>query len=1237
MKTGAFSSESKNNSFEEDNVKISDLNNIEIEDNNNEKKKNNNKNKNSLIQKAEENIKKTYDIMKKNNLNAHLYDHNKNNKKNNHQNNSSNKNNQIKKNNNQNIDDKNIKQSKNQIKEISSLDSKNKNLETKSNTLPQASLQQSNINSINPELNIGLSKNINEEIEDLKKDNLKEKNEETKKNDERSLSENENNILNHTSDYQFEPDDLETYNEIFEGFAKFLKLVNGKNILNQLINYYENTYKKYAIGFQSLIILCKSSPFNALRFYEHFLFYSAAFRQMFLPYIRNAFNKLRLYCFNQQRFSVMDIILEQIYKIIFFQKLANYINAKEEYEKIKYRQEQEYKNYLNNDLIDEEEEDLYIKEKNKKKEEKGKNIPTKEMEIKLKNLINTFENPIRAYVLNKLFEEAYSELNDNRNFDNEYERGIIRNNSEYSENSLSSKKNHTYVYESFDEKNSILLYPNSEDSDRLHRVYKLIEMQNEGLDNSNNISREIDLDIFRKNNFSDEKKKNNDEEESNELNNELNNLSPVQNKGIQIKDNKENKNQKKEKEKEQNKDISENNLIKTPKEDNLLEIDLPKENKQEKKNLKEYETNKSKKPENLKEKFKEPDDQKIKNENSNKIQTKIDFESPKNTLENKNSENTSKNINNELDISAEKEDLNGIDWEYTISGNKSSSERDKNNKIVNNAINKDKLNKEDIQKNEPLKDENEDNKNNDSYDYDFKFDDKDLDYDKSDDNIINEIKNDEKEKNTSESKSRNILEDENPNEIQEVINDDSNHKKDEININNREPNKKDNLDKGKISNDKTNINPIDLSNSFKLRDSSSSFPNNRYENLKEPLTEKNKEEEIQIEKHDDKYIPLNLPKMTNKEEKKLVDDLTEQILKNLINNEIKEQKPLLPKKKQNIPISISNSMSNSVIKSQIVQDSTNISVFSNPNDISSLSNSTFMRPITEIQSDKELNLYNDKIAPRLIKKISKEIDSNYDQIINNLKQPFKVDETKLMNGIMLKDEKILSNPNSIYINKDLEKKNYINKEKIIKEFQPLNEKLRKENNNEDENYIISDNILNECLIDTANELIEKERKYGKIGEPFKWSIRNREVSYKYNNDDNSKKKFTQKISKNLRNLTKFKMALIADNYDYIEPDLITSDRDKKFFKSISQELKDEEDEWKMFESEETQIKLILSKIIMDQLLNEVVEILEHVQYSRKDPAKYQSKSIYACEDIPRLSFQNTTENNNDDNNDNMNQ
>ena len=45
---------------------------------------------------------------------------------------------------------------------------------------------------------------------------------------------------------------------------------------------------------------------------------------------------------------------------------------------------------------------------------------------------------------------------------------------------------------------------------------------------------------------------------------------------------------------------------------------------------------------------------------------------------------------------------------------------------------------------------------------------------------------------------------------------------------------------------------------------------------------------------------------------------------------------------------------------------------------------------------------------------------------------------------------------------------------------------------------------------------------------------------------------------------------------------------------------------------------------MDQLYNENIEILEHIQFSRNRPDLYQNKSIYACEEIPKLSFQQTT-------------
>ena len=66
-----------------------------------------------------------------------------------------------------------------------------------------------------------------------------------------------------------------------------------------------------------------------------------------------------------------------------------------------------------------------------------------------------------------------------------------------------------------------------------------------------------------------------------------------------------------------------------------------------------------------------------------------------------------------------------------------------------------------------------------------------------------------------------------------------------------------------------------------------------------------------------------------------------------------------------------------------------------------------------------------------------------------------------------------------------------------------------------------------------------------------------------------------------------------------------------------------EELWKNYEFEETQVKLELSELVLEQLLNEIVEIFEHIHNARKKPDLYQYKSIYACEEIPRLPFQQT--------------
>ena len=118
-------------------------------------------------------------------------------------------------------------------------------------------------------------------------------------------------------------------------------------------------------------------------------------------------------------------------------------------------------------------------------------------------------------------------------------------------------------------------------------------------------------------------------------------------------------------------------------------------------------------------------------------------------------------------------------------------------------------------------------------------------------------------------------------------------------------------------------------------------------------------------------------------------------------------------------------------------------------------------------------------------------------------------------------------------------------------------------------------------------------------------------------------------------MTHFLSLKLGSQSDAVDTEQLSQERELKFINSIKEELDEDNEEWKVFETEETLIQLIMSKIIMGQLLNEVVEILEHIRLSRKYPLRYQNKSIYACEDIPHLTIQSTTNTNED--NDSINQ
>ena len=150
--------------------------------------------------------------------------------------------------------------------------------------------------------------------------------------------------------------------------------------------------------------------------------------------------------------------------------------------------------------------------------------------------------------------------------------------------------------------------------------------------------------------------------------------------------------------------------------------------------------------------------------------------------------------------------------------------------------------------------------------------------------------------------------------------------------------------------------------------------------------------------------------------------------------------------------------------------------------------------------------------------------------------------------------------------------------------------------------------------------------YGNIGEPLIWSMRNRKLEYKYQNTKLFKNLFISDIINELKKIFFSKIGEVIENTENLNISQFSKERDIKFNENIREDLK-KENEFDELDEQETIIKLMIDKVIMNQLINEVIEILEHIRYSRSEPEKYNYKSIFSCDNIPLLSFQNISNKN----------
>ena len=279
--------------------------------------------------------------------------------------------------------------------------------------------------------------------------------------------------------------------------------------------------------------------------------------------------------------------------------------------------------------------------------------------------------------------------------------------------------------------------------------------------------------------------------------------------------------------------------------------------------------------------------------------------------------------------------------------------------------------------------------------------------------------------------------------------------------------------------------------------------------------------------------------------------------------------------------------------------------------------SEFNKTIKERKNSLESNLYNNYIIDKLILLICKEIKQNYSRIYDNISIPYQANYEQVIVASYLQDNELLNNSyKELKVKEDL--KNIINKKKIIEKFNSVNKKIRQLKGLEEN--ISFDNIINECILDATIEIINKERPYGESGEPFPFSKREREICFKYNKND--PKPLMKHVYKSLKKMLFEKGNLIKENSPIF-------DKNDPFLMNIFKKEMESENIWNELEIQEEQVKSIASNVIFDQLINEVIEILEHVQLNRKKPELYQNKSIYACDEIPRLSFQMISSNTDD--------
>ena len=1040
------------------------------------------------------------------------------------------------------------------------------------------------------------TENLEKKIEKLKDINLENINNNNNTTSDANTKEKNLPSLPHSFSNNSNPNkkvDIEIQPYVILNLVEIIRLIFQRKVFFRLYQLYINySYsKRYIIAFSFFVAICKQFPFKAIEGYCNYKTYYYAFRQLLRPFIRKNFKRFLNNCISITKIGYFVELLSRMFKFKTLELIYIYSQLKNEEENIQLKS-------------------MYSFVINKIKSF---------VQSILKEYFKDFCQRIKSNNKLKCKEKQKEKPNLNIDIDS---LDFIQF---YSKKKNKSTRINSFIYESFDSKSYYSIHPNSVDNDILHQFQNYLIDKNK-LNIKNN---KILKDTFLENQYSNKSQDNFNYHKRNNNKVKINFNFSHKNNDNTTKDNQNIK--KKENEFSQVNKNCDNNL------ENNMKIDY-----KEKENIGEKDNEQKIKIEKIK--IINNENQELNKNNKEQIKN-IENKENKNDIKEKN--NSSEKII-ESDISADKDISHNIIWEYNLSSPKINNEGNESN-----YLNKEE-NVEDEEKKKEKKEKEKEEKQKKEKEEKEKMEKEEKEKEEKEKKEKEEKEKEEKEKKEKEEKEKEEKEkkekEEKEKEEKEKKEKEEKEKKEKEEKEKKEKEEKEKKEKEeKEKKEKEKEKEMKEENDFDLDDIilSSLEEDNKNVINKEEDKEKNKNVIGGIENNKTVLIKdiIIYNEEKDKKDNKLYDDLIDEIIKNIIESEVKRKDSnLLPIKSykfdkfENIFANnfINNSSgnfkdNNNSLKDNSIgtqnsfsfRDNNFPNLYLNESILSSISASSyFNKTIKDKKKEKSLFLYLRKIAPILIKLIQEEIFIKYDKLYENISIPLKNNYEGIMVALELQNgEMIRDNYKRSYFKEEI--KDIIDKNKILKKIEPINKEIRNNDNILDDNYY--DRNMNECIIDTAIEIIKNERMYGEDGEPLPWGGRTRELIFKY--EKNNPKKLVDYVTEKLIDIINTKIGLINSNYEYLTQEQLNSEKEKRLIKTLKEELKEQESHWNNLEIEETQLKIEITEIINEQLYNEVMEILEHISLSRKKPELYQSKSIFVCEEIPKLSFQqNTTEN-----------